>query len=167
MVVPTEDELRSEECAAPGEEPSRAEPPVSQPDPYCAVPLNCPGYACTLRVSVVACLFAAWTATRKAARRWAHARDQRLWRRNVAEADLHALLQMPDAPAFTVDLQLALLSVRGPDCRPHPMSPPVHRGAQGKCSTGHRGKFRAQGKYRQVCITTKNLVCRQQPAGQP
>ena len=46
------------------------------------------------------------------------------------------------------------------------MSPPVHRGAQGKCSTGHRGIFfSAQGKYRRVCITTKNLVCRHQLAG--
>ena len=75
VVIPAEDGLRSEESAAPSEESSPAESPVSQPDPYCAVPLDCPGYACNLRVSVVACLFVAWTATRKAAQQWVLARD--------------------------------------------------------------------------------------------
>ena len=42
---------------------------VSLPDPYCEVPLDCPGYTCNLRVSVMACLFAAWSEVRGAARR--------------------------------------------------------------------------------------------------
>ena len=75
MVTLAEDELRSEESEASGEASNSAGTPVSQPDPYCAVPLDCPGYDCNLRVSVVACLFAAWTATREAARRWVLTRD--------------------------------------------------------------------------------------------
>ena len=59
VVAPAEDELRSEECETPDAELNPAESPVSQPDPYCAVPLDCPGYACDLRISVVASLFAA------------------------------------------------------------------------------------------------------------
>ena len=56
-----------EESEVLSEESSPTKAPMSQPDPYCAVPLDCLGYDCNLRVSVVACLFAAWTATRKAA----------------------------------------------------------------------------------------------------
>ena len=59
VVAPAEDELRSEESEASGKASNSAETPVSQPDPYCAVPLDCPGYDCNLRVAVVACLFAA------------------------------------------------------------------------------------------------------------
>ena len=55
----------------------------------------------------------------KAARCWAHAHDQGPLHRNTAEADLHAWLQMPDAPVFATDLRVALLSVRGPERRPH------------------------------------------------
>ena len=75
MVAPAEDELRSEESKASSEASNSSEKPVSQPDPYCAVPLDCPGYDCNLRVLVVARLFAAWTATREAARRWILAQD--------------------------------------------------------------------------------------------
>ena len=82
-------------------------------------PLDCPGYDCNLRISVVACLFVAWTATRKAAQRWVLARDWGLWCHCEAEADLRAWLQLPDATAFVTDLKVALLSVRNPDRRPH------------------------------------------------
>ena len=103
MVALDEDELRSEESEVTSEELNADEAPVSQPDPYCAVPLDCPGYSCNLRVSVVACLFAAWTATRKAAQRWVLARDEGLWCHCKAETDLHAWLQLPDAAAFAAD----------------------------------------------------------------
>ena len=60
VVTPDEDDLRSEASTTVDDEPGPAKSPVSLPDPYCAVPLDCPGYACELRMSVVACLFTAW-----------------------------------------------------------------------------------------------------------
>ena len=119
VVAPDEDDLRSEASATIDDEPGPAESPVALPDPYCAVPLDCPGYACELRVSVVACLFAAWSETRRVARRWAHSRGLRLWDPDGAEAGLHAWLRMSDGPAFAEDLRIALLSVRTPERRPH------------------------------------------------
>jgi hypothetical protein len=47
-----EDDLRSEASTTVDEEPRPAESVVSLPDPYCEVPLDCPGYACNLRVRV-------------------------------------------------------------------------------------------------------------------
>ena len=118
-LAPAEDELRSEESDAPNETSNSSGKSVSQPDPYCAVPLDCPGYDCNLRVSVVASLLAAWTTTREAARRWIHARDQGLWSHCDVEATLRAWLRQPPAAAFAEDLRVALLSVRRPERHPH------------------------------------------------
>ena len=114
-----EDDLRSEASTTVDEEPRPAESVVSLPDPYCEVPLDCPGYACNLRVSVTACLYAAWSEVRGAARRWTLSRGPRLWDQEGAEAGLCTWLQMPDGPAFADDLRVALLSVKSPDRRPH------------------------------------------------
>ena len=89
-VAPADDELRSEESATSSDAPSSLEESVSQPNPCCAVPSDCPGYECNLRALVVGSLLAAWTATRDAAQRWVSARDQGLWSHCNAEAALRA-----------------------------------------------------------------------------
>ena len=114
-VAHAEEELGSEESGTSGGTSDSSEASMLQPDPYCAVPLDCPGYDCNLRVSVVGSLFAAWTATRDAARRWVHARDQGLWSHCDTETTLCTWLQRPSAAAFAEDLSVALRSVRHPE----------------------------------------------------
>ena len=111
VVALSKDELCSEVCEMPDVELTLAELLVSQPDPYCVVPLDCPGYACNLRISVMNSLFAAWTATLSVMQCWAQVCNQGPLNCSPAEADLHAWLQMLDTPAFAADLCVALLSV--------------------------------------------------------
>ena len=93
--VKTEDGLRIDESGASSAASDTSEELVSRLDPYCEVPLDCPGYECSLRVSVVGCLLKAWTKTRDAARRWIDARDRGLWRLCDGEAALRVWLQQP------------------------------------------------------------------------
>ena len=92
---------------------------MSQLDPYCTVPLNCLGYTCNLRVSVVANLFAAWLMTHATVRCWMRTHDHRPLHCSTAAASLCTWLQLSDASAFIEDLCVTLLSVRGPERQPH------------------------------------------------
>ena len=105
-------DLCSEASTTVDEESRPVESLVSLPDPYSNVPLDCSGYACSLRVS-------AWSETHSVARRWALSHSLRLWNHGGAEAGLHAWLQMSDGPAFAEDLRVTLLSVQTPDRQPH------------------------------------------------
>ena len=117
--VQAEDGLNMDEPDASEKADALSEAVVSQQDPYGKVDLGGPGCGCRLRMSVVSCLFSAWSDTRSAASHWVAARNRDLWSLRDGEAALCEWLEQPSGAAFAEDLRVALSSAQHPDCHPH------------------------------------------------